>query len=366
MLVTHAGEKQNRGPINIGVVGHPDVTRRFCTILNPEQNRDYRVHLYNRQPENLPSAAFKRAGLDVVAVDCITNVSQGREFLEQLKHRADDNHTSVPSIVLVNDQIIGQELVDPANHTYYQLPLNLPGLTDRTVMKYIRDTLHCYASETIDQATGLYNKSTYFNELNRWIIATDRKEQRKLIIGLIDLDGFGLINKRYGQQTGDKALKTLGTRLKQSYRAIDIAARLGGDEFGLICPSETNGHDSTGAATSPDSAQDADCERVAERTMNTIRDVKLSVVIDQTVNEFSLSSSLGLVAYRGGMRQARAITGVFGREITPEETSDCIYKAMCQLLITSKKGGKARATIMPSAELINFITQNCRDLLLPS
>ncbi len=50
----------------------------------------------------------------------------------------------------------------------------------------------------------------------------------------IDIDSFKMINDTFGHQTGDRALKMVGTTLRNSLRQFDFAGRWGGDEFVAI------------------------------------------------------------------------------------------------------------------------------------
>jgi two-component system, cell cycle response regulator len=51
---------------------------------------------------------------------------------------------------------------------------------------------------------------------------------------LADLDDLKKINDKYGHLTGSRAIKRLGSALKNSSRTIDTESRWGGDEFALV------------------------------------------------------------------------------------------------------------------------------------
>jgi diguanylate cyclase (GGDEF)-like protein len=53
---------------------------------------------------------------------------------------------------------------------------------------------------------------------------------------LIDLDRFGLINKRHDHTVGDAIIAQVGEVIRRCLRAEDAAGRLGGDEFGVVLP----------------------------------------------------------------------------------------------------------------------------------
>ena len=50
-----------------------------------------------------------------------------------------------------------------------------------------------------------------------------------------DLDGFKLVNDRYGHSVGDELLVAVAQRLTAALRPGDTLARLSGDEFVIIC-----------------------------------------------------------------------------------------------------------------------------------
>ena len=51
---------------------------------------------------------------------------------------------------------------------------------------------------------------------------------------LIDLDGFGAINKEYDHTVGDILIEQVGEVIRRTLRAEDVAGRLGGDEFASV------------------------------------------------------------------------------------------------------------------------------------
>lgn len=85
-----------------------------------------------------------------------------------------------------------------------------------------------------DDLTGLHNRRLlgdvgqhFFNRRN-----ADRAEDMTLLF--IDLDDFGKLNKKYGDDVGDEALRVLADGVRKNIRKEDIAIRKGGDEFVII------------------------------------------------------------------------------------------------------------------------------------
>jgi diguanylate cyclase (GGDEF)-like protein len=51
---------------------------------------------------------------------------------------------------------------------------------------------------------------------------------------LLDIDGFKMINDRFGHEAGDRALEDVANILAASVRLEDCVARMGGDEFVVL------------------------------------------------------------------------------------------------------------------------------------
>ncbi|MBV5350040.1 diguanylate cyclase, partial [bacterium] len=81
-----------------------------------------------------------------------------------------------------------------------------------------------------DPLTGLLNRNAFEEHLS-CLDAICRREQRRIAILYIDLDGFKQVNDQFGHDAGDAVLCAVSERLKKIMREIDLLARFGGDEF---------------------------------------------------------------------------------------------------------------------------------------
>lgn len=84
-----------------------------------------------------------------------------------------------------------------------------------------------------DALTQLPNRVLLSDRL-RQAIAQARRNQTKLAVCYLDLDGFKHINDTQGHDAGDAVLKTVAQRMNEVLRASDTAARIGGDEFVVL------------------------------------------------------------------------------------------------------------------------------------
>lgn len=84
-----------------------------------------------------------------------------------------------------------------------------------------------------DPLTGLPNRRLLEDRLTKAIERAERNEARVAVL-LIDLDGFKQINDTYGHHVGDEVLRVVATRLQMRVRKADTIARAGGDEFLVV------------------------------------------------------------------------------------------------------------------------------------
>jgi diguanylate cyclase (GGDEF)-like protein/putative nucleotidyltransferase with HDIG domain len=90
-------------------------------------------------------------------------------------------------------------------------------------------------SATTDELTGLPNARSLFLHLDTEVARCNRTNTTLAVL-VVDLDGFKLVNDRYGHLAGNKVLKLVALGLKNACREYDYVARMGGDEFVLIVP----------------------------------------------------------------------------------------------------------------------------------
>jgi len=81
---------------------------------------------------------------------------------------------------------------------------------------------------THDAMTGLLNRASATEQILRRI---EMAPDGKFVLIIFDLDNLKQLNDTYGHTFGDRALKYIAQRARQSVRSDDILARIGGDEF---------------------------------------------------------------------------------------------------------------------------------------
>ena len=93
-----------------------------------------------------------------------------------------------------------------------------------------------------DILTGLPNRYM-FSEIITMEILRAKRDNSKIAVFFMDLDGFKDINDYYGHDIGDEVLKRVAKRVKEELRESDYLFRFGGDEFVLLIPSLKNESD---------------------------------------------------------------------------------------------------------------------------
>jgi diguanylate cyclase (GGDEF)-like protein len=104
-------------------------------------------------------------------------------------------------------------------------------------------------------------------------VSRHARSNRRFAVVMIDLDGFKLVNDRFGHHAGDELLRDVAASLREAVRDQDTVARLGGDEFCVLAPETDH----------------AGGEHLADRVRAAVRRV--------TTGLDTLSASVGVAVY---------------------------------------------------------------------
>ncbi|CAH0538933.1 diguanylate cyclase domain-containing protein [Vibrio marisflavi] len=93
----------------------------------------------------------------------------------------------------------------------------------------------------LDPLTKIYNRNAFTDKLEaafgRWI-----KIQDNLRLALLDPDNFSVINEKFGNSAGDKALKIIAKTIEKEANNHGTIARFSGDKFILLFLNQDNEH----------------------------------------------------------------------------------------------------------------------------
>jgi diguanylate cyclase (GGDEF)-like protein len=103
----------------------------------------------------------------------------------------------------------------------------------RERLEHERDALGDFALS--DPLTGIANRRSLLARAD-YELARHTRARRSFALVMLDLDGFKLLNDRFGHAAGDDLLRDVAASLQRSMRAQDTIARIGGDEFCVLAP----------------------------------------------------------------------------------------------------------------------------------
>ncbi len=133
-----------------------------------------------------------------------------------------------------NDEIVQKFLKAGAND-YVNKPFSNNEIVIRTNSNLelidLFDTIRNLSNK--DFLTGSYNRR-YFFESGQAIFDKALRDQRDLVVAMIDIDNFKNINDTYGHDVGDIAIKEIKTLLDKHLRSSDLVARFGGEEYCIL------------------------------------------------------------------------------------------------------------------------------------
>lgn len=86
-----------------------------------------------------------------------------------------------------------------------------------------------------DVLTGWHNRR-YLTVRIGEELARARRDSKRLVCLMLDVDHFKNVNDTWGHAAGDAVLQELAQRIESQVRASDVAARYGGEEFVVLLP----------------------------------------------------------------------------------------------------------------------------------
>lgn len=101
---------------------------------------------------------------------------------------------------------------------------------------YFRSNRQVMQMAREDALTCLPNRRSIDENLGQ-ALTESRRSRAPFAVMLIDVNGFKLVNDRFGHSAGDELLAGIARRLEKATREADFAGRLGGDEFVVIARS---------------------------------------------------------------------------------------------------------------------------------
>lgn len=125
---------------------------------------------------------------------------------------------------------------------------------------------------TTDFLTGVPNDRSFF-EIGHKEFHRSVRFQYPLSVVMMDLDGFKVVNDRFGHARGDQVLKAAVDACTVNLRSSDTFARLGGDEFAMIL-----------AFTTEDNARIL-AENLREAVANSCEDIEFRITASFGVAE---------------------------------------------------------------------------------
>jgi diguanylate cyclase (GGDEF)-like protein/PAS domain S-box-containing protein len=128
-----------------------------------------------------------------------------------------------------------------------------------------------------DALTGLPNRAVLMEHLEH-ATARAARNGTKLAVLFADVDNLALVNDSLGYEAGDRLLKGVATRLRDTLRASDIVSRigedglacLGGDEFAVLCEDVTSPDDTAVVAARAMEAMEPPFQVAGERIVVTL------------------------------------------------------------------------------------------------
>lgn len=171
---------------------------------------------------------------DIVLLDLMLPDSKGLDTFTKFYHRFPD----IPVVVItaLNDSGYGTQAVQLGAQDYLIKGDINSNLLNRAILyaliRHEKDeSLRQLA--LIDELTQLYNRRGFLSVFHQYLEIA-RREDKDLLLLMVDVDGLKVINDSLGHLEGDRAIIDTAKVLKETFRSSDLIGRIGGDEFVVL------------------------------------------------------------------------------------------------------------------------------------
>lgn len=174
---------------------------------------------------------------DLILLDAEMADVSGFDICEQLK--SDSSTVGIPILIMTGPASTQDKMhgLDLGATDYVAKPFDPAELRARVRSalrtKALSDLLANRAQ--IDPLTGLWNRAHFLSRLRATVSLAKRANQPAAAL-LMDIDGFQVINTRFGRTFGDDLLRQVAGLVLSACRAEDIVARWGSDEIAVLTP----------------------------------------------------------------------------------------------------------------------------------
>lgn len=189
-------------------------------------------------------ALLNKGGLQLAIVDWMMPGLDGAELCRIVRNQPSDAYIYILLLTGKNSTSELVEGLDAGADDYMVKPVNLRELEARLRCGQRIITLHTQLIEAREQLriqamrdalTGLWNRGAIFDLARGEYLRTARAGTDFAVL-LCDIDHFKRLNDTYGHLAGDRALREVAQRIRNSVRTTDFVGRYGGEEFLIALP----------------------------------------------------------------------------------------------------------------------------------
>ena len=166
------------------------------------------------------------------------------EEIEYLKEKNKlDKSFETPNSFIGCPLIISKEIIGVVSVRSFDKKINYTN-DELNILKFISDQIALAIDKVksveemhylayYDKMTNLPNR-ILFNDRSKLAFKNAKRNKDKYAVLFLDLDEFKLVNDTMGHNAGDKLLKIIAKKLKNSVREGDTISHWGGDEFTIL------------------------------------------------------------------------------------------------------------------------------------